>query len=90
MRGGASRRVDDRSPASLAVSPNPAGTAITIRFNADTVARPIVLVDALGRMVHERIVPAGATSLLLDIGGLAPGPYYCRLGESTVPVAVVP
>ena len=41
-------------------------------------ARPVVLLDALGRAVRRGAVAAGATTAALDVSGLAAGVYVVR------------
>ena len=69
--------------AGLALFPNPARTATTVRLPAvpGTVAATLTLLDALGRAVRTLQVPlpaAGATAEV-PLAGLAPGLYRLRV-----------
>ena len=69
--------------AGLALFPNPAHTATTVRLPAvpGTVAATLTLLDALGRAVRTLQVPlpaAGATAEV-PLAGLAPGLYRLRV-----------
>jgi hypothetical protein len=66
----------------LVVAPNPAHGTTTLTLVAGPAPRPLLLLDALGRAVRRQAVPAQATSVPLDLLGLAPGVYTLRLGAA--------
>lgn len=81
----------------LGVVPNPARgrTRLTLRLDAPADVS-VDLVDSLGRIVRRVAAgprPAGASSVALDVSGLAPGIYAVRLragaSEATRLLAVV-
>ncbi|UOQ52616.1 T9SS type A sorting domain-containing protein [Hymenobacter cellulosivorans] len=76
--------------APLAVYPNPAAAgAATLRLaTATSVAQPLVLRDALGRVVRQTTLVAGQQEIQLPTVGLAPGVYLAEAGLSRVQVVV--
>ena len=64
-----------REPAAL--YPNPARGAATLRLPAGVAPAPLVLVDALGRVVRRYPAPAGGAAVL-DLAGLPAGLYLLR------------
>ena len=71
---------DDAGPAAPATLwPNPARTAATLQLPAPAPsATAVQLLDGLGRVVRAVPVAAGATTVVLPLGGLAPGLYVVR------------
>lgn len=66
----------------MTVGPNPARGAATLRVTlAEAQSVRVTLTDVLGRDVPalDRALPAGASSLPLDVSRLAPGVYAARL-----------
>jgi len=65
------------------IAPDPARASAAVRFTLPRPARVLVRAfDLQGRRVGggiERPLPAGAHELRLDVSGLAPGVYVCRL-----------
>ncbi len=62
-----------------AVFPQPARSSVTL--SAEGVAKPdlvVEVVDGLGHLVHTRTWPAGDTTLVIDVAGLAEGSYLLR------------
>jgi hypothetical protein len=75
------------SPASLAgslsLAPNPARGSATLALPAAPAARPVRVLDALGRAVAQATLPAHATTTALDLRCLAPGLYTVRCGPAS-------
>ena len=60
--------------------PNPAaGTATLALAEAPAGGATVQVLDALGRVLQTRTLPAGAAALTLDVGGLAAGVYAVRV-----------
>jgi hypothetical protein len=72
-------------PAALAqqvlLYPNPAHAAVTLELPAALSRQPVTaaLVDALGRVVRQQVLPAGPATHALPLAELAPGIYSLRL-----------
>lgn len=65
------------------LSPNPATTQVRLRWpEASAAARPVLVLDGLGREVRRQELPARATSAALDVQGLTPGLYLVRCGAA--------
>ena len=76
-------------PAALALFPNPARHAATLRLPAPAAEPlPLALLDALGRLVRQQTLPAHAAEAVLDLAGLPPGLYLVRAGAATSRLAV--
>ena len=70
------------------LSPNPAGHGQTaaVRLTwpeASASARPVQVLDALGREVRRQELPARTNTTTLDVAGLTPGLYMVRCGAAT-------
>jgi hypothetical protein len=66
------------------LAPNPATGAVRLTWpEASAAARPVQVLDGLGREVRRLELPARATSVVLDGQGLAPGLYVVRCGAAT-------
>jgi hypothetical protein len=66
------------------LSPNPATTQVRLSWpEASATARPVLVLDGLGRQVRQLELPARATAAVLDVQGLAPGLYVVRCGAAT-------
>ena len=65
----------------VALYPNPAKMQATIELPASLSRQPVAaaLVDALGRVVRQQILPAGAANHALPLTSVAPGVYALRL-----------
>ncbi|WP_345237333.1 IPT/TIG domain-containing protein [Hymenobacter saemangeumensis] len=74
--------------AALALYPNPARTAVTLSLPATAQARPVLVLDALGRQVGASLLPSKATSTLLDLRELPAGIYTVRCGAATTKLVV--
>jgi hypothetical protein len=70
-------------PAALVLWPNPAHQLVHLRWQGPTSAPGLQLLDAQGRRVRQQLLPANATSAMLDVTGLAPGLYLLRCGAAT-------
>ncbi|MDO7845434.1 hypothetical protein Q5H92_03625 [Hymenobacter sp. M29] len=67
----------------FSVAPNPATGAAHLAWpEASSTARPVQLLDAVGREVRRQLLPARATATTLDVTGLAPGLYVVRCGAA--------
>ena len=79
-------------PAALAqqvvVYPNPAKAQATIELPPSLSRQPVTaaLVDALGRVVRQQVLPAGVAAHALPLIGVAPGVYVLRLSTELGPV----
>lgn len=67
--------VEERSRTGFAMAPNPTADAITLRFAADQGPCGATLFDASGRAVLTRSWANTGGPFVLDLSGLAPGPY---------------
>ena len=73
--------------ADFTVYPNPVARdgRTTVAYDSAGGHVQIVLLDALGREVRravDRVLPRGPQQLPVDLGGLAPGAYYCQVREA--------
>lgn len=65
------------------LTPNPATAQVRLSWpEASAAARPVRVLDGLGREVRRQELPARATSTALDVQGLAPGLYFVRCGPA--------
>ena len=68
----------------FSLAPNPAAATVRLTWpEANAAARPVRLLDALGREVRQQELPARATTATLDVAGLVPGLYLVRCGSIT-------
>lgn len=67
----------------LALAPNPAHGTAVLTLAPAAQARPVVVLDATGRVVRRHALPAHATAATLAVAGLAPGLYVVRCGAAT-------
>ncbi|RZK44648.1 MAG: T9SS type A sorting domain-containing protein, partial [Hymenobacter sp.] len=72
----------------VAVYPNPAKSQVTIELPLGLSRQPVTaaLVDALGRVVHQQVLPAGLATHALPLADVAPGLYSLRLSTELGPV----
>jgi hypothetical protein len=65
----------------VALYPNPAKNQVTIELPLSLSRQPVTaaLVDALGRVVHQQVLPAGLPAHALALPNVAPGVYSLRL-----------
>ncbi len=63
--------------------PNPASDIITLKFTNYPVSKPILIYNAIGRLMRS-IIPSAATTKI-DIAEFAKGLYYIRLQNSNQP-----
>jgi hypothetical protein len=65
----------------VAVYPNPAKTQVAIDLPPSLSRQPVTvsLLDALGRVVRQQVLPAGPASHTLSLATMAPGVYSLRL-----------
>ncbi|RZK51223.1 MAG: T9SS type A sorting domain-containing protein, partial [Hymenobacter sp.] len=72
----------------VAVYPNPAKTQATIELPQSLSRQPVTaaLVDALGRVVRQQVLPAGLAAHVLPLADVAPGVYSLRLSTELGPV----
>lgn len=65
------------------LAPNPATAQVRLSWPAATAApRPVQVLDGVGRVVRQFVLPARATQAPLDLRGLAPGLYTVRCGAA--------
>ncbi|GAB3576020.1 hypothetical protein GCM10027345_12140 [Hymenobacter daeguensis] len=65
------------------LAPNPTTTQVRLGWpEAAATARPVQVLDGLGRQVRQLELPARATAAALDVQGLAPGLYLVRCGAA--------
>ncbi|GAB3576024.1 hypothetical protein GCM10027345_12150 [Hymenobacter daeguensis] len=65
------------------LAPNPTTTQVHLSWPAaSAAARPVQVLDGLGRQVRQLELPARATAAALDVQGLAPGLYLVRCGAA--------
>jgi len=78
------------SPAEVfTLAPNPATSEVRLTWpQGTTSARPLQLLDPLGREVRRQLLPAQATTATLDLSGLAPGLYTLRCGAAVSKLVV--
>ena len=72
----------------LHLYPNPAHRAATLALPAAAAPRPVLLLDATGRVVRRAVLPAQATALVLDLTGLAAGLYAVQCEAATARLVV--
>jgi hypothetical protein len=65
----------------VAVYPNPAKAQVAIDLPPSLSRQPVTvsLLDALGRVVRQQVLPAGSASHTLSLATMAPGVYSLRL-----------
>jgi hypothetical protein len=74
--------------AALALYPNPARNRATLALAATPQARPVLVLDALGRVVRRTVLPAQARTTTLEVAGLPAGVYAVRCGAATARLVV--
>ena len=72
----------------LRLYPNPAQTKATVLLPAAAVARPVLVLDAVGRTVRRQTLPAQAGSLIISLTGLPAGLYTVRCETATARLLV--
>ena len=72
----------------VAAYPNPAKNQVAIELPLALRQQPVAvaLVDALGRVVRQQVLPASPAPCLLPLAGVAPGIYSLRLATELGPV----
>jgi hypothetical protein len=72
----------------VAVYPNPARKQATIELPTSLIRQPVTatLVDALGRVVRQQVLPASLAPQQLPLVDVAPGVYSLRLTTELGPV----
>jgi hypothetical protein len=65
----------------VAIYPNPARTQVAIDLPQSLSRQPVqaTLLDALGRVVRQQVLPAGSTTHTLSLSDLTAGVYALRL-----------
>jgi len=69
-------------PSELSLWPNPARETVRMTLGAATSTRPLLLLDATGRVLRRQELAVGATQTTVSTAGLAPGTYLLRCGSS--------
>lgn len=76
------------SPAAFNLYPNPSGGTFTLQWHeAPAAAATLQVFDMAGRKVHDRHIPAGTRSTVLQLGHLPKGTYTLRLQTGDGPPA---
>jgi hypothetical protein len=66
--------------ASLRVFPNPTSSGqVTLELNGFRLTTQLVVLDAVGRVVSQAVLPAGTATHALDLSPVATGVYTLRL-----------
>ena len=85
---------EDAAMFGASVYPNPAGNAVTLRFNGTSGNGTIAVVNTLGATMQSFTMPTitGENSRTLELGTLESGLYFVRVSNGTavftVPVTV--
>lgn len=74
--------------AALALAPNPTTGETLLTLPSAATARPVQVLDALGRQVRTAMLPAHAATVLLDMAALPAGVYVVRCGMAAARLAV--
>lgn len=72
----------------LAIYPNPAQASAILSLAAASSAQPVLLLDALGRVQRQQLLPANTSTLALDLANLPTGMYAVRCGAATARLVV--
>lgn len=64
------------------LAPNPAHDIATLTLPAESAARTVQVLDALGREVRRQQLPARAAATTIDVAGLPAGLYIVRYGAA--------
>lgn len=72
----------------VALYPNPAQRQVTVELPLVLSRQPVAaaLVDGLGRVVRQQVLPVGGALLPVPLTGVAPGVYSLRLTTELGPV----
>jgi hypothetical protein len=69
----------------IRLHPNPAGESISLEWEVPLRdGATCIILDAMGRVVSERQIPAGATALDVPVSQLAPGMYHCAVSGNGI------
>jgi len=71
----------------LKLFPNPATDQITIQDINNKIPGNIIIFDAWGKMVHQKIV--GSSQAVIDVKNLPSGVYYLRTEQSAAAIKFV-
>jgi hypothetical protein len=71
-----------------ALAPNPANATATLTLPAVPHARPVLVLDALGRTVRRLTLPARTSHATIDLLGLPAGVYSVRCGAATARLVI--
>jgi hypothetical protein len=72
----------------LALYPNPARTTAALTLAPAATARPVLILDALGREVRHTVLASQTATATLDVAGLPAGVYAIRCGAATTRLVV--
>jgi photosystem II stability/assembly factor-like uncharacterized protein len=70
-----------RSTSGFFLLENPASQEAVFKFNPFTLSQKLEVFDQLGRMIKTISIPSATSSFVLDLQGIAPGQYFCRIGS---------
>lgn len=65
--------------ASVSIYPNPNNGQFTITMNGVPTTGRVLVLDALGKQVHQQRLNTGTSTMQMDVGDLASGVYYVRI-----------
>ena len=68
--------------------PNPARATATLALPAAPTARPVLVLDAVGRVVHRATLPAHAPAVVLKVASLPAGLYTVRCADTVVRLVI--
>jgi len=68
-----------RDDGTVSIYPNPNNGQFTITMNELPTKGRVVVLDALGKQVHQQRANSGTSNVQMDLGDLASGVYYVRI-----------
>lgn len=71
-----------REVGAFTLAPNPARGVVRLHWPTSRLPEPVLLLDALGRVVRRQVLPAQSAQATLDLQGLTAGVYVVRVGQS--------
>ncbi|MCB0819847.1 MAG: T9SS type A sorting domain-containing protein, partial [Bacteroidetes bacterium] len=74
-------------PDALTIYPNPANEYLNLKIEQGSGTYTVFLLDAMGRLVQHE-THSGIGTHTLNLSGLAPGIYYCRVVQGGEVVGV--
>lgn len=75
---------ESENPFVSAIYPNPASTQVTVSYKLnDNTPAMLQIFDAAGRMIDETEISPVSTQVVIPVGNLNPGIYFCRINGHT-------